>query len=207
MVGLTITVTLLFCVNAVRSVEVEFELERTPTKWVPSWKVELLATMSPLATSSSTTSLRVERIFTLVICGTHVRICEDLLSCRNIHEFLLRSFLVLLVLKFVGMPLHSQFLISLINLFLSGATLDPEYFIIIPFPRLLLQLFSYTFLRSGEPFLLLQCCSVVIQSLIEHVLLQEGISSVAVQPWLIIYLDSLTTSFPRLYHITSFPLQ
>merc|ERR1719250_590192 len=113
----------------------------------------------------------------------HISICKNLFCCSNIHKLFLCCFLFFLVLKFIRMPLNSKFLVSLRYIFFGSATLYTEYFIIISLPRLLLQLLrpGQPLLGPGEALLLVKSCSEVIDGLIKHVFLQEGIGPVTIQ--------------------------
>ena len=162
----------------------EFKLERSSPKWIPSWEVELLASMSE-GVITSTTTFWVKGVFSCVILCTHISICKNLFCCSNIHKLFLCCFLFFLVLKFIRMPLYSKFLVSLkegfslnnqftdLNhiylryIFFGSATLYTEYFIIISLPRLLLQLLRLRqpLLGPGEALFLVKSCSEVIDGL------------------------------------------
>ena len=153
------------CVNASRSssVEMKLELEGSATERIATWEVESSSVKGMVAT----TSFWVQRILSGVILGSLLVIRKNLLGGGDVHKFLLRCLLLLLVGELVRMPFESQFFISFLNIFLGRTSLHPQDFVIISLSCLLLQFLSlgHAFLGSREPFILLQCSSEVVESL------------------------------------------
>ena len=143
----------------------KLELEGTATKRIAAREMESSMSVEGMV---ATTAFGVKRVFSGIVLGSFLVVSKNFFGCCNIHEFLLSHLLLFLVGELVRMPFQSQSLVSFLNLFLGGTSLDAKDFVIISLASLLLEFlsFSHPLFGSREAFIFLQCSSEVVESLV-----------------------------------------